>query len=189
LGPERKPIERGSERAAIVAIRTLLEQWFAEVPAFEQLDRAQRFRSPMLRQHRPALFELYLHHLLVGSGFQLQFHPTIPGAPNHPDSLILKDGTPRFYWEAVAVGNSAKEESEVNRINQVYDTLNALESPDFYVTIQLEGAPASSPAGAKLRKELKNWLDTLNSDEILQSTSMRKLNPFLSMTGAMMVGM
>src|SRR5258707_462107 len=56
---------RDSERLPMVAIRTLLEQWFAEVPASEQLDLAQRLRSPILRQHRSAFFELYLHHLLV----------------------------------------------------------------------------------------------------------------------------
>jgi hypothetical protein len=160
---------RDSERLPMVAIRTLLEQWFAEVPASEQLDLAQRFRSPILRQHRSALFELYLHHLLVRSGFQVQFHPDVAGTQNHPDFLVLKDGTARFYLEAIAVGNSAKEESEVNRINQVYDTLNALESPDFYVSVRVEGAPASSPAGAKLRKDLTKWLATLNWEEISAS--------------------
>jgi hypothetical protein len=153
---------RDSERPPMVAIRTLLEQWFAEVPASEQLDLAQRFRSKILRQHQSALFELYLHHLLVRSGFQVQFHPDVAETQNHPDFLVLKDGTARFYLEAIAVGNSTKEESEINRINQVYDTLNALESPDFYVSVRVEGAPASSPAGTKLRNDLKKWLATLN---------------------------
>lgn len=160
---------RDSERPPMVAIRTLLEQWFAEVPASEQLDLAQRFRSRILRQHLSALFELYLHHLLVRSGFQVQFHPDVAGTQNHPDFLVLKDGNARFYLEAIAVGNSTKEESEINRINQVYDTLNALESPDFYVSVSVEGAPASSPAGAKLRKDLKQWLATLNWEDISAS--------------------
>ncbi len=160
---------RDSERPAMAAIRELLERWFAETPASEQLDLAQRFRSPILRQHRSALFELYLHHLLLRSGFQVQFHPDVAGTPNHPDFLAFKDGTPQFYLEAIAVGNSAKEEAEINRINQVYDTLNALESPDFYVSIQVEGAPSSPPAGAKLRKELKNWLATLSWEKISAS--------------------
>jgi hypothetical protein len=107
--------------------------------------------------------------LLLRSGFQVQFHPDVAGTPNHPDFLAVKDGTPRFYLEAIAVGNSAKQEAEINRINRVYDTLNALESPDFYVSIQVEGAPLSPPAGAKLRKELKNWLATLSWEEISAS--------------------
>ena len=160
---------RDSERPPMVAIHTLLEQWFSEVPASEQLDLAQRFRSVILRQHQSALFELYLHHLLVRSGFQVQFHPDVAGTQNHPDFLVLKDGTARFYLEAIAVGNSTKEESEINRINQVYDTLNALESPDFFVSVRVEGAPASSPAGAKIRKDLKKWLATLNWEEISAS--------------------
>ena len=157
---------RDSERPSMVAIRTLLEEWFAEVPASEQLDLAQRFRSSIQRQHGSALFELYLHRLILCSGFQVQFHPLVPGTPNHPDFLVLKDGNPKFYVEAIAVGNSTKEEAEVNIANVVYDALNALDSPDFYVSIHLEGAPASTPSGAKLRKDLKKWLDTLDWDDI-----------------------
>jgi hypothetical protein len=153
----------------MMAIRELLEKWFAEVPASEQLDLAQRFRSPILRQHRSALFELYLHHLLVSSGLEVQFHPDVAGTTRHPDFLVLKDGAPRFYLEAIAVGNSAKEESEVNRISQVYDALNALQCPDFYLAIRVQGAPASQPAGGRLRKDVQQWLTTLNWEEISAS--------------------
>jgi hypothetical protein len=51
---------RDSERAGIVAIRALPEEWFLELPEGEQLDLPQRFRSPTERQHRSAVFELFL---------------------------------------------------------------------------------------------------------------------------------
>lgn len=153
---------RDSERIPMIAIRALLEAWFIEIPASEQLDLQQRFRSPIQRQHRSALFELYLHHLLLRCGFQVEFHPVIHGVSTHPDFLVMRDGEPRFYLEAIAVGNSAKEESEINRINQVYDTLNQLKSPDFFLSIRVYGAPTTSPAGAKLRTDLERWLRTLD---------------------------
>ena len=86
----------------------------------------------------------------------------IQGISTHPDFLAIQDGEPRFYLEAIAVSNSAKEESEINRINQVYDTLNQLKSPDFFLAIRVDGAPTTPPAGAKLRTDLERWLRTLD---------------------------
>jgi hypothetical protein len=102
-------------------------------------------------------------------GFQLEFHPTIDGIPTHPDFLVFKDGVALFYLEAIAVGNSAKEASEINRINQVYDTLNQLKSPDFYLSIRVHGAPTTQPAPARLRTDLERWLQTLDCQTISAS--------------------
>src|ERR1700733_2887021 len=66
-----------SERPGVVAIRGLLEAWFLEVPLDEQLDLQQRFRSPIERHYRSAMFELFLHHFLLRCGFQVEFHPDV----------------------------------------------------------------------------------------------------------------
>jgi len=146
---------RNSDRPAIIAIRALLESWFAEVPPAAQLDLQQRFRSPIERHHRFAQFELYLHHYLLRCGYQIELHPKVAGVTTHPNFLVSWDGNPHFYYEAIAVGNSAKEEAEINRINQVYDSLNRLNSPDFYLAIRVDGAPLTPPAGGKLRADLE----------------------------------
>lgn len=160
--------DRDSERPGMVAIRALLEDWFAEVPGNEQLDLQKRFRSPTERHHRSAMFELFLHHFLLRCGLRVCFHPDLPGIPTHPDFLVSRQGKELFYLEAIAVSNSATEEAEINRMNQVYDTLNNLHSPDFYLSMRLDGAPATQPAGAKLRAELSRWLATLDRQEIAQ---------------------
>lgn len=159
---------RDSERPGIVAIRALLEEWFLELPEDERLDLQQRFRSPIERQHRSAVFELFLHHMLLRFGFEVEFHPDIPGVTTHPDFLVSRDGQALFYLEAIAVSNSTQEEAEANRMNQVYDTLNNLQSPDFYLGLHLEGAPDTPPAGARLRGELSRWLATLDLEVIRQ---------------------
>jgi len=160
--------DRDSERPGRVAIRELLEDWFAEIPGDEQLDLQKRFRSPIERHHRSAVFELFLHHFLLRCGFQVGFHPDVPGATTHPDFRVSREGKELFYLEAIAVSNSSSEEAEINRMNQVYDTLNKLHSPDFYLSMRLDGAPATQPAGAKLRAELSRWLATLDRQEIVQ---------------------
>jgi hypothetical protein len=160
---------RDSERPGVIAIRDLLETWFREVPMNEQLDLQQRFRSRMERQHRSALFELFLHHFLLRCGFQVEFHPDVPGTPRHPDFLVSREGQELFYLEAIAVSNSEREEAETNLMNQVYDLLNALASPDFYLGMRLEGAPETQPLGARLRGELGHWLATLDRQAIQQA--------------------
>jgi hypothetical protein len=160
---------RDSERASMVAIRELLESWFAEIPQTEQLDLQNRFRSRIDRQHRSAIFELFLHHFLLRCGFQVEFHPDMEGVTTHPDFLVMRDGRPIFYLEAIAVSNSAQEESESKRIAQVYDTLNTLNSPDFYLGVRVNGAPDTPPSGAKLRQDLERWLSGLDWQAIQQS--------------------
>jgi hypothetical protein len=144
----------------------LLEAWFAEIPEGESLDLRQRFRSPIERKHRAALFELYLHHLLVSSGYRLEFHPNVDGKQTHPDFLAYSGDAPRFYVEAITVVSSATTEAEDNRVSLVYDTLNSLESSDFYLAVRVDGAPATSPPGAQLRRDIGRWLSTLDWDAI-----------------------
>jgi hypothetical protein len=159
---------RDSERPGIITIRNLLEDWFLEVPPTEQLDLQQRLRSPIERQHRSAVFELFLHHFLIRCGFDVEFHPAVPRVTTHPDFLVSRNGQALFYLEAIAVSNSAREEAETNRMNQVYDALNNFESPDFFIGMRLEGAPETPPAGARLRGELARWLATLDREAIRQ---------------------
>lgn len=159
---------RDSERPGVVAIRTLLEEWFLELPEDERLDLQQRFRSRIDRQHRSAVFELFLHHLLLRCAFEVEFHPDISGVATHPDFLVSRDEQDLFYLEAIAVGNSAREEAETNRMNQVYDALNNLASPDFYLGLRVEGAPDTPPPGARLRGEIGRWLATLDRQTIQQ---------------------
>jgi acid stress-induced BolA-like protein IbaG/YrbA len=161
---------RNSERPGIIAIRTLLEQWFLEIPEGERQDLQQRFRSPIERQHRSAVFELFLHHFLLRCGFQVEFHPDIPGVATHPDFLVSRDGRAHFYLEAIAVSNSVEDEAAINRMNQVYDALNNLESPVFYLGMHIDGAPETPPPAARLRRDLSRWLATLDREAIQQAS-------------------
>jgi hypothetical protein len=84
----------------------------------------------------------------------VEFHPEIPGVATHPDFLANRNGQDLFYLEAIAVGNSVREVAETNRMNQVYDALNNLASPDVYLNLLMEGAPETPPTSARLRGEI-----------------------------------
>jgi hypothetical protein len=159
---------RDSERPGVAAIRALLEEWFQELRENERRDLQQRFRSPMERQHRAAIFELFLHHFLLRCGFEVGFHPDIAGVTTHPDFLVSRNGQALFYFEAIAVSNSVREEAQANRMNQVYDALNNLPSPDFYLGLRVDGAPETPVPAARLRGALARWLAGLDLEAIRQ---------------------
>ena len=51
-------------------------------------------------------------------------------------------------------------------MDQVYDTLNRLQNPDFLLALKLDGSPQTPPAGAALRKKLEKWLGQLSWEEV-----------------------
>jgi hypothetical protein len=71
-------------------------------------------------------------------GFEVQVHPNLSGdRKTHPDLLALKDGQRCFYLEATLAGPSGEGLGEQARIKQVYDILNEMRSPNFFVGIRL----------------------------------------------------
>jgi len=50
----------------------------------------------------------------------------------------------------------------------VYDAINTIESPNFFLKLDIRGAPATAPPTGKLRHDLTGWLASLNPDEIAQ---------------------
>lgn len=158
-----------SGRSSVDGIRTTLEAWFQRIPEAGKTDLRARFRSPTDSQHQSAFFEIYLHHLLCCMGFSAIPHPNVSGeVGTHPDFVVLKGDKRCFYLEATLALPSGNESAENIRIAQVYDTLNAMESPNFFLAIRLRGAPATPPPGARLRHVLERWLSDLDPDVLRQ---------------------
>ncbi|KXB05054.1 hypothetical protein AKJ49_01460 [candidate division MSBL1 archaeon SCGC-AAA382A03] len=91
-----------SARIESQKIRELLEQWFKRYPSEHQDDLRGRFRDKDDRIHIGAFFELYLHELMIRSGYEVEVHPDINGTTNHPDFEVLTDEL-EFYLEATSV--------------------------------------------------------------------------------------
>jgi hypothetical protein len=154
-----------SGRRSVEGIRTILETWFQRIPGSAQPELRARFRCQTDSQHQSAFFEIYLHELLCCMGFSVTPHPDLPGdVRTRPDFIVLQGAMPCFYLEATLALPSGNETAENARIAQVYDTLNAMESPNFFLAIRLRGAPATPPPGARLRGDLVRWLSGLDPD-------------------------
>jgi hypothetical protein len=150
-----------SARRDIAQIKTVLEDWFAHFPAASRRDLHQRFRSGSDRQHYGAFFELYTHELLLRLGYTAEVHPDVPER-THPDFLVSRDGLRRFFVESTIGTQSDEEAGQQRLMDQVYDTLDRLKSPDFLLALRVHGAPKTAPAGARLRRDLERWLQTLD---------------------------
>jgi len=160
-----------SARPSVSALRGLLEQWFDQYPEEAKTDLRERFRSPIDVQHQAAFFELYVHRLVSCMGYELKPHPDIPGSSSHPDFLVCKGGTAVLYLEITIAASSAEEQAQEKRAAVVYDTLNGLDSPNFFLHIDVRGAPKTPPAGARLREDLHKWLAPLDPDVIARRLS------------------
>ena len=158
-----------SARIRVARIRQVLETWFSSYPTAHQKALCQDFRSADDSQHRSAFFELFLHQLLLRLGCYLTIHPSPAETTKYPDFLIEPPGGACFYLEAVlATGESRKECAARARMNAVYDTLDQLESPDFFIGMELKGAPRTPPRGTEIRSFIACKLASLDPDQIIR---------------------
>lgn len=146
-------------------MRDLIEDWFSNLCPDAQADVRGRLRSRDDRQFNGAFFELYLHQALLAMGYVVTCHPELEGTPRRPDFLAVKDGE-RVYIEArsaspsdIAIGSSA-------RVNDIYESLDKLASPNFFVWIDVV-KHGEKPLGTRpMRKALEAWLEGLDPDSV-----------------------
>jgi hypothetical protein len=156
-----------SARKAVGLLRSIIQEWFGSYPADAQKDLWARFRSPIDSQHQSAFWELYLHELFLGMGYALEVHPTIAGTANRPDYLVTAGREPVFYLEATVAGLPSQENAGAEaRLREVFDLVNKLENPDFYLEVEHTGLPNTPPPVRGLRKDLEKWLKSLDVDPI-----------------------
>lgn len=72
--------------------------------------------------------------------------------------------------EAVLASDESEAEAAANaRMDAVYDALNRLESPNFFIGMELRGAPETPPPARQIRAFLEEHLVPLNPDELAQT--------------------
>ena len=167
-----------SARSESEVIRKLLELWFAHVPFGDQKGLRSRFRSKDNQQHLGAFFELYIHELLLRLGFDITFHSEIEDKSTHPDFMVSRGEEQQFYLEATLAALSNKEVATKALENQVYDTLNNMKSPNFFLGLKVQGAPATLPTCKKIRDFLESKLADLDPDEVAEQLKTGSLEAF-----------
>ncbi len=157
-----------SARPRFYKIRSVLEEWFSHYPITEQGDFLARFKSSNDSQHYSAFFELFLHELLLKLGYCVDIHPTLKdNTARHPDFLAKSKSCGNFYLEGVLATDESEEKVAAKaRMNIVYDVINKMDSPNFFIGMKISGSPKTPPSATKIKSFLKKRLDKLNPDYI-----------------------
>lgn len=154
-------------------VRGLIEDWFSRLDSEAQGDVRGRLRSKDDRQSSAAFFELYIHECLLRMGYTVTCHPELDGTSRRPDFLAEKDGR-SLYVEARSVSSSDIMVARAARTNAIYKSLDKMNSPNFFLWIDVV-EQSDAPLGVRpLRGKLEKWLDGLDPDEYMPAEGGRR---------------
>lgn len=145
-----------SAKPEFTAIREMLNDWFSRYPDSHKRFLKRDFQS----QFEPAFFELFIHELFRQQGFTLTPHPNVPNSSKNPD-FLAKKGEVEIYLEAkVATDKSNEERTLENKLGAIYDELQELRSPDYWIERKEIAFISNKQAKlSKIRAEMQKWLD------------------------------
>lgn len=169
--PDFEYLDR-SARVEAERVRSVITEWLGHFPESDRNEVIGRLKSGNDINFLSASFEPYIHEILIRLGYGVSAHPdTSSDKTTKPDFLVHSPETGEsFYLEAVlATDQSNKEGAAESRKNIVIDSINKLDSPNFYLSLSADGNPEASPSGKKLKKKLSKWLSELDPDEVSKS--------------------
>lgn len=140
-----------------------MNKWFRKYPDEGKNELKNRFK----KEFSSAFYELFIFNLFKSQGFKIVIHPSVPNTTKRPDFLVSKYKK-EFYIEAkIATGESKKQESLRKRINQIYDSLNTISSPNFFIGIdELILHSTLQPSTKVIRDKIETELKNVDPDEI-----------------------
>ncbi len=142
-----------SARPEIRHLRDVIESWLADYPESEVNELVKRMRST---EFDSAYFELLVYTFFVRFGMSATIHPSINGTTRRPD-FFFQDGNSEFIVEAVTKGDvSDEEKGRLNVIARLYDAIDELVSPGFFLHLkECEVALKSQPSVKQVLKFIK----------------------------------
>ncbi|MET8902171.1 hypothetical protein [Streptomyces sp. NPDC004538] len=157
-------------------VRDVINEWWSHFP-----DHAQPgLRSRLLDRNSDtnvysALWELYLHELLLGSGCTVEVEPQIGTNGKNPDFLVSHDGG-QFVVEAIWTAQRLGDTVPKQLPPQLKDGIDRVPSPNFFVSYRLNRAGSATPPQRRLKSQLTRWLASLDPDQVITEYE-RKVPP------------
>ena len=157
-----------SGRSDVGKVRAALETWFSFYPTDCQADLRRRFETDF----DAGFFELLLHQFLIECGYDVTVHPPIAGTANTPDFGVTC-GDRAFYMEATVARDESDEERARRRVkNLIFDKINEIDSPDFFVSLpRFEIAQGRQPSARNLKGFIRRLFREADYAELLSSLS------------------
>lgn len=142
-------------------VRALLAEWVDRLPDGDRTDVVARMRSRDRRQFLGGFWETYLFVSFERLGFGVTTHPQVPESNRRPDFRIETNLGPA-YVEATVASASNYELARDRRRGQIYDSINRLISPDFWLSLDLLTEDQQAPSISQRLQAIQAWLDGLD---------------------------
>jgi hypothetical protein len=144
------------------SIRATLEDWFSAYPLSNKPDLLKRFRSKRDSDHQGAFFELVLFKLLTELGYDVAVNP--PTASGTPDFFASSQLHGHFYVDATIARPKTFRDSPSEAV--IFDELNNLSCPDFWLHIRTRGSLNSIPPIRKTMYDVQAWINGLDYESV-----------------------
>ncbi|MDX8032972.1 hypothetical protein SK803_22365 [Lentzea sp. BCCO 10_0856] len=147
-------------------VRVVIERWLLRFPAGDRKDIRSRIRDKNTdRNVHAALWELYLHEMLLGLGYEVECHPSVAGTSRKPDFLAVGNGH-SFYVEACRVFDRDAGTPVRNVKGVVLDAINNLGVSEIFLAVNIERAGSGAPPIRAMKRDILTWVTGLDVDEI-----------------------
>ncbi|MFH8792985.1 hypothetical protein [Streptomyces sp. NPDC017941] len=149
-------------------VRDVINEWWSHLPDQDQPGMRSRLRDRNSDTNvYSALWELYLHEMLLGSGCTVEIEPKIGTRGTNPDFLVTREGK-QFVVEAKWTVQRLGESVPNKQIPPVLiDAIDGVPSPNFFVSYRIHRTGAATPSQRRLKAGLKRWLASLDPDQVI----------------------
>lgn len=158
--------------------RRELDSWFSRLPPTAAAQIAERFRDDDDIVHLGAFLELYVHELGLRIGADVEIDVGNDEADDRRPDFLLRWGALEVYVEATAIaGDDVNSARDKRHLDQLYDAINAVTAPRFFVDVDVLKRGASTPPCRRLTARVQGWLNQLDPDVVMADTDREPDNP------------
>jgi hypothetical protein len=148
-------------------VRDVINVWWSHLP-----DHAQPgVRSRLLDRNLDAnvfsaLWELYLHEMLIGSGCTVEVELGLGTRGKKPDFQVSRGGT-KFIVEAIWTAQRISRAGRHSVPPQLIDAIDRVRNPNFFLSYRLVRTGSGTPPQKRLKTGLARWLEGLDPDQVI----------------------
>lgn len=156
-----------SSRPAAERVRNVLNKWYDNYP---DKYKSVLYKNIRAKKFPDTFFELFLHELLLSFNYKIEIHPTAPSNKStHPDFRGEDNLGRSVFLEGTLVTDESDEEKARNKVQSLlYDQINQLELPDYFINLHRIYIPrGGQPSGKKLKQFILNCYRNLNYESVL----------------------
>ena len=148
-------------------VREVINEWWSHLPEHVQTG----LRSRLLDRNSDsnvssALWELYLHEMLLGSGCTVEIEQALGSRGKNPDFLVAFDDE-QFVIEAIWTTQRIGDTPHNKLTQSLIDAIDAVPSPSFYLWVSVNTTGPAAPPQKGLKAGLTRWLTDLDPDQVL----------------------